>query len=347
MTAIDETSTSMTHLDRARALMSCRPEPLARTSLANLNGQWANDWLDWLGRTAGRTPQTVYNYASLVARYLDECVGDTPLGAVPVERIDAWLLRPRAGRARGQVAAPATRARNVAVLRSFYGWLMARGLVQVNVAAQLAVPKVRNRNPRPLPDGAWATAWACAEDVRLRGCLALGFLLGFRRNEMVTLGAEHVDAERRMLTGFVRKGGGDDTMPVDAVLGVWEAKMPTLLGGWTAEDAWGFLEGLAAKPLGSDGTLLGLRNPDHVNKLVRAHLERLGTPGAWTPHALRHSFVTNLLRCGMPIEMVSELANHSSLDVTMRYAKIGGARVTEWVNQSLAAPTVNVSDWTA
>jgi hypothetical protein len=34
--------------------------------------------------------------------------------------------------------------------------------------------------------------------------------------------------------------------------------------------------------------------------------------------------VTNLLRAGVPIHLVSVLANHSGIGVTMRYAKLGG-----------------------
>ena len=50
----------------------------------------------------------------------------------------------------------------------------------------------------------------------------------------------------------------------------------------------------------------------------------------WTPHQLRHGFVTNLLRAGMPIALVSRLANHSDITTTMRYAKLGGSDLREW-----------------
>ncbi len=331
-------------LDHARAIMLCHPTTPPDSPIVSLNNQLANEWLAWLRDQAERTPQTIYNYASLVAHYLDTCVGARPLDAVQSAEIEQWLLRPRQGRARGQVAAPATRARNIAVLRSFYKWMLARGLVQVNVPAQLATPKVRNRQPRAIGDGDWRPVWATAQDDPIRGILLFGFYLGLRRAELTALRPDHVDHERRMLRGFVRKGGGDDTIAVGPILNVWEAKMPHLLGGHTADTLWQQIEHYATHP--TDGTLLGLRNPDHANKALGAHLTAIGRPALFTPHALRHSFVTNLLRCGLPIQLVSELANHSSLDVTMRYAKQGADRVTEWLQESLASPTVTVSDWT-
>ena len=39
-------------------------------------------------------------------------------------------------------------------------------------------------------------------------------------------------------------------------------------------------------------------------------------------HALRHSFVTNLLRADVPLHVVASLAGHRDVSTTMRYAAI-------------------------
>src|SRR5699024_3169947 len=108
------------------------------------------------------------------------------------------------------------------------------------------------------------------------------------------------------------------------VLEVWASKRPDLLKPWSADRLWEFIATRSAA-LPAGGLLVGLDGPgpyggaDLVNKRLRGFLNRVGAPDAFTPHGLRHSFVTNLLRAGMPIEMVSELANHPDLSVTMRY----------------------------
>lgn len=68
----------------------------------------------------------------------------------------------------------------------------------------------------------------------------------------------------------------------------------------------------------------GVINPDQFNKrLVRA-LRRNGLDGnEFSPHALRHSFCTNLIDVGVPIQVVSRLAGHSSINITMRYVDTG------------------------
>jgi site-specific recombinase XerD len=50
-----------------------------------------------------------------------------------------------------------------------------------------------------------------------------------------------------------------------------------------------------------------------------------------TPHQLRHSMVTNALRAGVPLALVSRLANHSSVSTTMRYAKLSGRDLEDWL----------------
>lgn len=66
----------------------------------------------------------------------------------------------------------------------------------------------------------------------------------------------------------------------------------------------------------------GWTPPNVVNKRLKATLRRCGlAEDQFTPHALRHSFVTNLLRAGVPLHVVSRLAAHADVATTMRYAR--------------------------
>jgi integrase/recombinase XerC len=49
-----------------------------------------------------------------------------------------------------------------------------------------------------------------------------------------------------------------------------------------------------------------------------------------TPHQLRHSAATNLVRAGIPIHLVSSLMNHSNVQTTMGYVSSGGEQLAEW-----------------
>ena len=42
----------------------------------------------------------------------------------------------------------------------------------------------------------------------------------------------------------------------------------------------------------------------------------------YTLHSLRHTFATDLLNAGMRIECLQQLLGHSSLQMTLRYARL-------------------------
>lgn len=316
-------------------------QPLARAALriisdgpimgptftTSRNESMVNEWLEWLEHTANRAPSTVLNYAGVALSFLRDCVGDRLLDSVTEADVEAWLLRPRRQRALGKVAAPATRARNVAILKSMFRWLHARGYVERDLGALLIAPKVANRQPKAIPDGLWLQALTDVDDQMLL-TLGLGFWLGLRRAEIVAVTADHIDPAAAQIVGLVRKGGGDDLVPYGELLGIWQDHAPTIAPEGPTRRFLGLLD--CARTRTPLGAVTGWTGPDSVNKALKVHLDERGMRDAFTPHALRHSFCTNLLRIGMPLEMVSELANHSDISVTMRYVKGGGGRLREW-----------------
>lgn len=60
-----------------------------------------------------------------------------------------------------------------------------------------------------------------------------------------------------------------------------------------------------------------------VYKNFSNQARKLGIPEGFTPHSLRHSFATDLLRSGVPIHIVSQMLGHRSVEVTSRvYAHV-------------------------
>ena len=100
-------------------------------------------YLVWLRDQRECAPSTITNYAGVLARFLDECVGGRHFDAVPPEDIESWLLRPRACRARGPARSPRRRRGASRTLRSLYKYLTARGYCSRNVAALVTSPRVR------------------------------------------------------------------------------------------------------------------------------------------------------------------------------------------------------------
>jgi integrase len=290
------------------------------------------EWLRWV-HAKGRRDRTVLTYASVLGRFLDDVVVSRPLSAVTLREVEAWLLRPRGGRAGGEVAQPITRAKDVHVVRGFYSWLRDRDEIDNNPMALLVAPSVVRRQPRAVADHIWLNAWseaAAMDEPAATLVLGLGGLFGFRRAEIVAINADHFKLRPGLIVGFPRKGGGDDTFPWQQVLDVWDEELPQILGDCGTEP----LRRRLAQAQLAGGPLLPGWNANKVShRLRRRWLPAwgIGDDEGFTPHALRHTFITNLLRAGMPIEMVSELANHSDISTTMGYVKGGADRVGEWL----------------
>jgi site-specific recombinase XerD len=51
-------------------------------------------------------------------------------------------------------------------------------------------------------------------------------------------------------------------------------------------------------------------------------LKLAGITKSYSPHALRHTFATQLLHAGASLEVVKELMGHRSLDVTLRSTQL-------------------------
>ena len=64
-----------------------------------------------------------------------------------------------------------------------------------------------------------------------------------------------------------------------------------------------------------------------IESTVRKIAERSGISRKVTPHIIRHTTATIAVNAGMPIEDVSKLLGHASVNTTMIYAKASNEKV--------------------
>ena len=257
----------------------------------------------------------------------------TPLAERDVLDVEEWLDRPRRG---GVSPKAATVANDLAVIGSMYRWGITRLGWPRNPAALAGKPTVHNRQPRPVDDDDWLRVWSnprLEDDARV--VLGLGYFCGLRRAEMTSLHASQVWGGA--LVNFTRKGDCEDRFDYRDLLDHWDWHAPHLLVDPDLLDLP--LRRLARR---GDQALLPWGpwlSPRAVNKRLARWLDECGLASdAFTPHSLRHSFATNLLRSGVPLDVACDLCNHSSPTITMRYVRTGGGRLASMRDGERPAP---------
>jgi integrase/recombinase XerC len=286
------------------------------------------DWVAWLTGERRAAPATVEAYTHDVASllgFLTTHLGHEPLLAdlATLRQADfrAWLADcARLG------AGNATRARNLAGIRSFFRFLARRQGIANAAIRLIATPRSRRPLPRPLTAtqaAAVATDIGEASDTPLtqsrdKALFTLLYGCGLRIAEALSLNVR--DAPRPGATAMLRvigKGSKERIVPVlpavrDAIAD-WLRHHPT-----PTPDAPLFV-GVRGKRL----------DPGVAQRTLRTFRPFAELDATATPHALRHSFATHLLAGGGDLRSIQELLGHASLSTTQRYTAVDSAQLME------------------
>ncbi|HOU24181.1 MAG TPA: tyrosine-type recombinase/integrase, partial [Anaerolineae bacterium] len=63
--------------------------------------------------------------------------------------------------------------------------------------------------------------------------------------------------------------------------------------------------------------------------IVKGYVRQAGIKVAVTPHTLRHSFATHMLRGGADLRNVQELLGHANIATTQVYTQVSNERLRE------------------
>lgn len=175
--------------------------------------------------------------------------------------------------------------------------------------------------PRALTRGQVARMLRAVSEPGLRVLLRLLYACGLRLGE--ALGLEVGDIDGEGLHVFIRrgKGGRQRRVPLPAVL------LEELRAWWRLHrnPRWLFPAGGRGAGVSDFSRRRGADTPlraGTVQNRVRLARRAAGLPERVTPHTLRHCYATHLLEAGVCIRVISACMGHSSLEITLRYARV-------------------------
>ena len=216
---------------------------------------------------------------------------------------------------------PASQARILSTVRSFFGWLWETQRIARNPAAGLRNPKQPKRLPAFLTEGESQALLDLPAPVdfptaRLTCLLELLYASGLRVSELVGLDLQDLLSGERTLR-IMGKGRKERLVPYHAHAAV---ALQAYLGFRSALLAD---KGLAPSPALFLNVRGGRLTTTSVRTMLRRALDTAAVRSKVSPHALRHSFATHLLNRGMDLRAIQELLGHASLSTTQRYTHLG------------------------
>lgn len=223
--------------------------------------------------------------------------------------------RPLAARFSGELRGKATTVRkSIAACSSFYSFLTEQGHATVNPFRGIPLPQTEKTLPRSLSDfQIQEILKSCAKQPWKQAPVHLMLFAGLRRAEVVGIRMEDVDLPNRQL--LVRgKGKRQRRVPINAtLLASLQAYLRVRIN---PESEWLFTNRFN-RQLGAN----------HLDGMMQSLARSVGLSGQHiTPHTLRHSFATNLLKKNVDIRTIQELLGHSSLEMTARYLTVDVSR---------------------
>ncbi len=219
-----------------------------------------------------------------------------------------------------------TIARKLSTLRSFFRFLVKRGVIRKNPAETVLTPKRGRPVPRYLPvDETFRLLDGMKGDsvlaLRNSAILETLYSTGLRVSELVGTNVGDVDFDG----GLVRvlgKGSKERLVPVgNKALRC----IRTYLGRRTLGKTV-YHDNGAPLFLNRSGGRLSARS---VARVLEKATKQLGLMQPISPHGLRHTFATHMLDAGADLRIVQELLGHASLTTTQRYTHVSIDRLME------------------
>ncbi len=282
--------------------------------------EYLDSFIDYLRLSRRASEHTLRAYASDINRFLDfarEAGCD----------IDRHLMRRYLVHLQKSGRSKKTLARAMAALRSYFGYLLKRKIVDSDPTEGLKTPAQTRNLPHVVPEDLLAQLMEAPDaqtaiGLRDKAILETLYATGLRISELLSLNIDdlHKDSDEIVVTGKRNK------------------QRVVLIGSLALQAVDAYLSSgrpeLAAKnPDAPDALFLGYRGTrlvgTSVRRILNKYVEEVSDTLKISPHTLRHSFATHLMDHGADLRSVQELLGHESVATTQIYTHVSQERLKE------------------
>lgn len=271
------------------------------------------EYAQYLELERNSSDNTIASYVRDVTQfshYLAEAEGGVELSQCTEEHIERYM-----GYMSSKGKSSASVARGIASLKSFYRYLISRGIVHVNPAKRTSPVRAERKLPQILTGKEvelFLEQPQCVDPKGFRdhAMLELLYATGIRVSELINLNVEDIN----LPVGFIRcsSRGKERIIPlyataVKALADYVKDIRPQLV--LTPREPALFVN-MSGERMSRQGFW----------KIIKYYQEKAQIHKDITPHTLRHSFAAHLLENGADLRSIQEMLGHADISSTQIYS---------------------------
>jgi integrase/recombinase XerD len=295
---------------------------------------WKQRFADWL-ETRFESKDTRHNYSAGLLPFLDfvnrhGATSWTEVNRDWIEEYRSHIFTARNVRT-GKPLATGTRVARLISVKVFFKFLVREGYLMANPAALLELPKVHKALPVVLSEAEMLQILEVPNvrtraGIRDRALLELLYGTAARNQELISIKLGELDLNQRLLRLPKGKGNKPRVVPLGQEAHYWaERYLAEVRPAWCRNPK---LEAVFLDRWGQNGLSRG-----GLTRLIGEIAEQLDFGKRVTPHILRHSCATHMLKRGAGLRQIQELLGHSQLTSTEHYTRVDVTDLRKVINR--------------
>ncbi len=290
-------------------------------------GYMIENFLNYLTVEKGFSQNTISAYKNDLtqfAAFVETQCQEKGLGSPDWTVVDRDMLMTHVLKLKERQYAPATVARKIAAVKSFFNFLVSEDVVKGDPTENISSARIGKTLPKVLSVSqveellSEPTKQSTPEAKRDKAMLEVLYATGMRVTELITLNIDDVNLD----DGFIRcfgKGSKERLIPIHEqairdLIGYIQETRPQIAN----DNEKGLFVNLRGSRLTRQGLWLILKN----------YAKILGIENEITPHTLRHSIATHLLHSGkMNLRELQEFLGHANISTTQVYTHLTSEHV--------------------
>jgi integrase/recombinase XerC len=250
--------------------------------------------------------------------------------AVKLEQIDPIVIRGYLGFLH-QKNKKTTIARKLSAIRSYFKFLVKKGIISENPAEMVLTPKQDKSIPAYLSVDEMFRLLDSIQtdtllDLRNRAIFETLYSSGMRVSELANMNLSDVDFSAAVVR-VVGKGNKQRMVPIGqkalTAIKAYRSRLESHVGLETSKNGPLFLNRFNKR-----------LTPRSIARILRKLVDTIGLLTPVSPHALRHTFATHMLDAGADLRAVQEFLGHKSLSTTQKYTHVSIDRLMQTYDQS-------------